>query len=126
GVSGATSPSLTITPAAAGDTGSYDVVVTSTCAGVSATSATAIVAVPGSDACAGQQPTVTQQPTTLQVLSGASASFAVAAGPAGVTFQWRKGGVNLANGGGGAPPAPPTPRRHPAARGAQAAPPRPR
>jgi len=92
-------------PALVGDTASYDVQVTGSpvCgAGVLVTtSAAGILGV--SDPCAGLQPSITQQPTGQNILSGDAAMFTVAAtSPTGggpLSYQWRKNGVNLSNGG---------------------------
>src|SRR5207248_666354 len=44
-------------------------------------------------------PSITSQPTNQIVCSGSAASFTVAAAGSGLTYQWRKGLVNLINGG---------------------------
>ena len=42
---------------------------------------------------------ITSQPTNQTVCAGSSASFSVNVSGTGVTYQWRKGNVNLINGG---------------------------
>jgi hypothetical protein len=44
-------------------------------------------------------PAISSNPTNQTVTSGGSASFSVTATGAGLTYQWRKGGVDLVNGG---------------------------
>jgi trimeric autotransporter adhesin len=43
-------------------------------------------------------PTITMQPTNQTICTGTSASFSVGATGTGLTYQWRKGNVNLSNG----------------------------
>jgi hypothetical protein len=104
-ISGAASPTLTISPALVGDTASYDVQVSApACGGGSfvITSAAAVLAV--ADACAGMQPSIIRQPAGRTVVRGSEATFTVtAAGPAGggggsLVYRWRRNGLNLADG----------------------------
>ncbi|MFI5148840.1 MAG: ice-binding family protein [Bacteroidia bacterium] len=44
-------------------------------------------------------PSITAQPGNQTICSGASASFTVTSAGNGLTYQWRKGSVNLVNGG---------------------------
>lgn len=45
-------------------------------------------------------PSITRQPSSVSTLAGRAASFSVTASGSGpLTFQWRKNGVNLSNGG---------------------------
>ena len=110
-ISGATSPTLSFTPTLLSDIASYDVqVIGAAACNVGAqvtTSAAGILAVTGGGGgtgpCAGLQPSITQQPASRIRLSGSAAVFTVAAtSPAGggaLTYQWRRNGVNLSNGG---------------------------
>lgn len=86
-ITGATSATYTITAATAANAGSYTVVVTGTCGNVTSNAATLTV---------NAATTITTQPAAVTVCAGAPASFTVAAGGAGLTYQWRKGGVNIA------------------------------
>jgi gliding motility-associated-like protein len=90
-VSGVTTASLTINPISAADIGSYDVVITGTCA-PPATSAPASLSI-------NNPPGITSGPSSLVQCAGTSATFTVTATGAGLAYQWRKGGVNLVNGG---------------------------
>ncbi len=89
-ISGATSATFTIANAQAADAASYTVVVSNMAGNATSTAATltvnpAVVA-----------PTITQQPQNLTVNSGQAASFSVtASGTAPLSYQWKKGGVNI-------------------------------
>ena len=94
-ISGATSATLTITNAAAGDAANYSVVITN--GGGSATSSDAALTVNPPPPVA---PTITTQPSPQTVATGATAVFSVSAnGTAPFTYQWRKNGGNLSDGG---------------------------
>ncbi len=104
-ISGVATSTLTISPATPADTASYDVLVSSpACSGAPlVTSSTAgVLAV--ADQCAGEVPVITSQPTGQNAQSGATVGFSMVAssppqlGP--VTYQWRRNGIALANGGG--------------------------
>ncbi len=86
-IAGATNASYTINNIAAGDAGSYDVVITGTCGAVTSTAATLTVNLP---------PAITTQPVNIIQCAGTNATFTVVATGAGLTYQWRKGGVNIA------------------------------
>jgi hypothetical protein len=86
-IGGATSSSYTITAAVTGDAGNYDVVVSGTCA-PSATSSVAVLTI-------NQPPSITTQPQTQTTFVGSSVTFSVTATGTGLTYQWRKGGVNI-------------------------------
>ncbi len=86
-IAGATSSSFTIASTAAGDAGSYDVVVTGTCGAVTSNTATLTV---------NPATMITTQPANQTVCAGQSATFTVAATGAGLTYQWRKNGVSIA------------------------------
>jgi hypothetical protein len=85
-IGGATAAMYTINPAAPGDSGSYDCVVTGTCG--NATSNPAVLTVNATTA-------VTGQPMAQTVCAGDSASFSVAGNGAALMYQWRKGGTNI-------------------------------
>lgn len=100
-VYGTTTNTLIIASTACGDSALYDVVISSNCPGVSATSAAAVVAVTGANPCAGAAPAFIQHPASQAVLSGSSVSFTVALFPGlPPTYQWRMNGLNLVNGAG--------------------------
>ncbi|MEJ1971089.1 MAG: ExeM/NucH family extracellular endonuclease [Lacunisphaera sp.] len=93
-VTGALTDTLTLTGVAQSDAGSYDVVVTN--AVNSATSAAASLTVNPTLVA----PSITTQPTAQAAAVGGSAVFTVgASGTAPLAYQWRKGGVPLADGG---------------------------
>lgn len=84
---GATGASLNINPAIPTDAGDYDVVVTNGCGQTISAIATLTVNASAS---------ISQQPAALSVCSGSPANFSVvAAGTAPITYQWRKGGVDI-------------------------------
>lgn len=86
-IPGETATVLSLDPIALGDAGDYDVVVTNACG--QTTSAVATVSV-------GAAPSVSVQPASQSVCDGGSVMLTVAAeGAAPLTFQWRKGGVDL-------------------------------
>jgi len=85
-ISGATSSSFSIPSAAAGDAGNYDVVVTGSCGTVTSNTASLTV---------NAGATITSQPTNQTVCAGSPASFSVTATGAGLSYQWRKGGVAI-------------------------------
>ncbi len=86
-IAGATSASYTIASIAAGDAANYDVVVTA--AGCnSATSAAASLTV-------NVTPSITTQPATQVICAGNNVTFSVAANGTALTFQWKKGGVDI-------------------------------
>jgi sugar lactone lactonase YvrE len=93
-ISGATTAALTLSNLVTGDAGQYTVTVSNAAGSVEATATltvtlTAIV-----------PPTITQQPVSQTKAVGGTATFAVtAAGTAPLTYQWKKDGAPLANGG---------------------------
>ncbi len=90
-IAGATSATLTIASAAAGDTGTYTVVATN--ASGSTTSNPAAVTVAGGVVA----PTITTHPASQSVTAGTNVTFTVAAtGTAPFTYQWKKGGADIA------------------------------
>jgi hypothetical protein len=86
-IGGATSPSYTINGVVAGDAGNYDVVISGTCP-PSVTSNVAVLSITPS-------PAITVHPLTQTVFVGSNVTFTVTATGAGLTYQWRKGGVNI-------------------------------
>ena len=91
GVSGANSPTLTLTGVVAGDVGSYEVVITN----LHGTATSAAVALVLESA-----PLITAHPLATNATAGDMARFTVtASGTAPLSYFWRKGGVLLANGG---------------------------
>jgi hypothetical protein len=89
-ISGATSDTLTINPVAVGDEAiNYHVVVTDTCGQV-VTSADASLSI-STDVI------INTQPTDQIGCQDTPVSFSVTATGAGLTYQWRKGTVNLSN-----------------------------
>lgn len=89
-ISGATSDTLTINPVAVGDEAiNYHVVVTDTCGQV-VTSADASLSI-STDVI------INAQPTDQIGCQDTPVSFSVTATGAGLTYQWRKGTVNLSN-----------------------------
>jgi hypothetical protein len=87
-ISGATAASYTISGVTAADAGNYDVVVSGTCT-PAATSNTAVLTVL-------QSPAISTQPANQTVFVGQNVTFSVVATGSGLTYQWRKGGVNIA------------------------------
>lgn len=86
-ISGATSPSLTINPVTLGDQASYDCVITNSCGNVTTLAVALTVNEPAA---------ISTQPTSASACDGQSAMLSVmATGTAPLTYQWRKGGVNV-------------------------------
>ncbi|MDP1746537.1 MAG: ice-binding family protein, partial [Bacteroidota bacterium] len=87
---GATNDTLTIDPASIADIASdYNVVITGACLpGVTSLSVSLNV---------NTAPVITLQPTDTTVCAGDTVTFTVAATGTGLTYQWRKGIINLAN-----------------------------
>jgi hypothetical protein len=91
-ISGATTATLTINPMAVTDTASnYNVVITGTCTPAKTSTNASLALSPA--------PVVTTQPSGQIACTGSSVSFPVVATGSGLTYQWRKGLVNLTNGG---------------------------
>ncbi|MRR22997.1 phage tail protein, partial [bacterium] len=92
-ISGATSPTLTLTGVSSADEGTYSVVVSgaSPCPAVTSDNAELVVH---------QVVAITAQPVPTQTAcSGSSVSFTVAATGDGLTYQWRRGSTPLTDGG---------------------------
>jgi trimeric autotransporter adhesin len=86
-IPGATTANYTIASAAAGDVGSYDVVVATSCS-TSTTSNAATLTL-------NTAPAITTQPASQTVCSGTTATFNVVASGSGLNYQWRKGGTAI-------------------------------
>jgi hypothetical protein len=87
-ITGATTATLTIDPVNASDEApDYDVVVTGTCGSpVQSNNASLVVNI---------SPEITEQPIDQTVDAGGAASFSVTATGTDITYQWRRGTVNL-------------------------------
>ena len=85
-IGGATGSTYTINNINASHAGSYDVVITGTCGNITSNAATLTVNLP---------PSITAQPASIAQCVGTNATFSVTATGAGLTYQWRKGGVNI-------------------------------
>ncbi len=91
-IGGATGPTLTLANVQAADASSYDVFITNS-AGI-ATSAPALLTVNASG------PVITGQPASRTAVTAENASFTVAvSGSTPLSYQWRKEGAPLADGG---------------------------
>lgn len=87
-LSGATTPTLTLSNVQTNDAGNYRVVITNSVGSI--TSAVAALTV---TACT--PPTITAGPVGLTRCEGESAAFSVTASGTGLTYQWRKNGGNI-------------------------------
>jgi hypothetical protein len=87
-ITGTKTNTLTINNISAADAAEYWCEVTSTCFTTPIISQKGVLAVL-------QSATVTAQPQAVSSCSGTSVTFAVQAAGAGLTYQWRKDGVNL-------------------------------
>lgn len=91
-VSGVTSATLVINPVSAADIASnYNVIVFGSCLPNDTSVSVAVNVSPAT--------LITTEPISQTVCAGASVNFAVVASGNGLTYQWRKGNVNIANGG---------------------------
>ncbi len=86
-ISGANSSSFSIPTIVAGDAANYDVVVTSSACN-SVTSAIAVLTV-------NVTPSITTPPATQTICLGNPVTFNVTANGTALTYQWKKGGVNI-------------------------------
>src|SRR5262249_52307377 len=90
-VIGVNSNVLTLVSVSAGSGGGYSVIVTNASGVVTSSIAALTVVFP---------PSIVTQPTNEDILVGGTAIFtASASGALPLTYQWRKGGTNLNNGG---------------------------
>ncbi len=91
-ISGATSATLTINPASIADAATnYNVIVNGSFAPSDTSINVSLVVNTG--------PIITSEPSNQVACPGGSASFVVAATGSGLTYQWKKGLLNLINGG---------------------------
>lgn len=86
-IAGATGNTYAISNVAATDAGSYDVVLSGDCASKTSNAVALTVNVPVS---------ITTQPTAQAACLGAAANLAVNAAGTNLSYQWRKGGSNIA------------------------------
>lgn len=89
-IAGATSPTYTITNPVVSDGGTYTVDVIS--CGITVTSNDAVLVV-------NAPPAITTQPGSQNICPGSPVSFTVIAAGAGLSYQWRRGTTDLADGG---------------------------
>jgi len=93
-ISGATTATLSLSGVALSDAGSYDVVVTNSVSSATSAAATLTVNPPVIP------PSITTQPSPQSVPVGGTAAFSVvASGTAPLSYQWRKSGSPLSDGG---------------------------
>jgi hypothetical protein len=91
-ISGATSATLTINPVSASDASSnYNVLINGACSPDATSLSTALSVNPALSIVSG--------PVSQMACVGSAASFSAVAAGAGLTYQWKKGEVNLTNGG---------------------------
>ncbi|MFN8010175.1 MAG: immunoglobulin domain-containing protein [Holophagaceae bacterium] len=88
-ISGATTPSLTVSNPICGSAGDY-VLVATNCAGSGVSSTATLTS-------AVAAPVITTQPANLRYNTGTNFTLSVAATGTGLTYQWRRAGVNLTN-----------------------------
>jgi len=90
-ISGALTPVLTLTNTTTSDAGSYSCTITNTCSGVLNSTSAALTV--------NTLPTITTQPVDVVICGSSPVTFTVAATGTGITYQWKKGGVNVVDGG---------------------------
>ena len=86
-IAGATNASYTINNITPADAASYTVVITGTCGNLTSNAATLTV---------NRAPAITAQPAAITSCEGTTANFSVTATGAGLSYQWRKNGINIA------------------------------
>ncbi len=86
-INGATGGAYVIPVTAASDAGSYDVIVSGTCGSVMSTAVALTV---------NAQPTITSHPPSKTICEGEFTNIPVFATGTGLSYQWRKNGVNIA------------------------------
>ncbi|MPM30376.1 hypothetical protein SDC9_76924 [bioreactor metagenome] len=89
-IAGATNASYTISSITAGNAGSYTCVVTNSCG--SATTTAAVLTVTPATA-------ITTHPVSLNAYDSDDVTLTVVAVGSGLSYQWRKDGINLSDGG---------------------------
>ncbi|WP_334319023.1 immunoglobulin domain-containing protein, partial [Termitidicoccus mucosus] len=93
-ITGATTATLTISTLITDDAGSYTVTVTNSTDNITSAPAALTVNVPPP-----VPPSITTQPASQTKMAGESVTFTVTAtGDAPLSYQWKKGSANLANG----------------------------
>ncbi len=85
-ITGANAATYTIGSVTAGDAASYDVVITGTCGTLASATATLTVNTP---------PVITVQPVAQNPCEGTTAVFSVTATGTGLSYQWRRNGLNI-------------------------------
>jgi len=88
-VAGATTATLTLANVQTIDIGNYSCTITCSCGAVNSTSASLTVLTATA---------ITSQPINVALCSTGTATFSVNATGAGITYQWKKDGINLVNG----------------------------
>ncbi|RYZ50315.1 MAG: hypothetical protein EOP49_14210, partial [Sphingobacteriales bacterium] len=83
---GETSSSLSLTGVTTADNGSYTVIATNICNTATSAAATLLV---------NEAPAVTVDPVSQTICAGQPVTFTVSATGTNLTYQWRKGGVNI-------------------------------
>jgi hypothetical protein len=86
-ISGATSVTLTINPAGAGDAGLYDIIVSGSCPPADTSNKVTLTV--------NTPPDIVVQPSAISKVIGDPATFSVIATGSGLTYQWRKNGANI-------------------------------
>ena len=84
---GTNSATYTIASPVVGDAGNYSVVVSGTCGSPETSNSVALTV--------STAPTITTQPAAQTTCAGSSVSFSVAATGTGLSYQWKKGTINL-------------------------------
>jgi hypothetical protein len=91
GITGSSASTVNVGSPTGSNAGNYAVRVSNSCNFI--TSSTAVVSV-------GAAPSIINQPTSISACStGTLAVFAVSVSGSGLTYQWKKDGVNMSNGG---------------------------
>ncbi|WIL20291.1 immunoglobulin domain-containing protein [Geothrix sp.] len=94
-LAGKTSATLTLNPVALTDAGSYTVLVTNTLNGTSQATLSSVATLTVNPAATA--PVIGTQPASQSVTEGGSAAFSIGAtGNGTLTYQWKKGGADLA------------------------------
>ena len=91
-IAGATTATLSISSLIAGDAGNYTCVISDLCATPVTSAVSALVVSSGSAL-------ITTQPTNIIACAGLPATFDLIASGVGLTYQWKKNGVSLVDGG---------------------------
>ena len=89
-IGGATAATYTITSTVTGDAGGYTVYVSNSAGNATSNAATLTV-----NAAAGS-PSITTQPSSQNAVAGSPVTLSVAASGSGLTYQWKKDGVDIA------------------------------